>query len=88
MSTIIFLGVELEINSTRALSEGHGHKKITVDLYFCGEYRKFTATTSNMPEYDEATELEGSEKDKALFSIISGQIEDEINEWILEIENR
>lgn len=88
MSTIIFLGVELDIYSTRALSDGYGQKKITVDLYFCGEYRKFTATTSNMSDYDEATELEGSDRDEALFCIISGQIEDEVNEWILEIENR
>jgi hypothetical protein len=41
-----------------------------------------------MPDYDDATELEGSAKDEALFSIISRQIEDQVNEWIVEVENK
>jgi hypothetical protein len=34
------------------------------------------------------TELEGSDKDEALFNIISRQIEDQVDEWIVEIENK
>lgn len=88
MKTINFLNTELEINYTQALTSGYGHKKITVELYFQGEYKAFSATTSNMPDYDDATDLEGSDKDKALFNIISNQIEDQVNEWIVEIENK
>jgi hypothetical protein len=88
MTTINFLNSELEINYTQSLTAGHGHKKITVELYFLGEYKTFSATTSNMPDYDDATELEGSAKDVALFSIISRQIEDQVNEWIVEVENK
>jgi hypothetical protein len=88
MKTINFLNTELAIYYTKALTAGHGHKKITVELYLLGEYKTFSATTSNMPDYDEATELEGSDKDEALFNIISMQIEDEVSEWISEIENK
>jgi hypothetical protein len=88
MKTINFLNTELEINYTQALTAGHGHKKITVELYLLGEYQTFSATTSNMPDYDEATELEGSDKDEALFNIISRQIEEQVDEWIVEIGNK
>ena len=88
MKAINFLNTELEINYTQALTAGHGHKKITVELYLQGEYKTFSATTSNMPDYDDATELEGSDKDEALFNIISYKIEDEVNEWIVEVENK
>jgi hypothetical protein len=88
MKTINFLNKELEINYTQAFTDGHGHKKITVELCLLSEYKTFSATTSSMYDYDEATELEGCDKDEALFKIISGQIEDEVQEWFLEIENR
>lgn len=87
MKAITLNGTDLEINYTQALTAGHGHKKITVEFYFQGEYKTFSATTSNMPDYDDATDLEGEDKDEALFNIISYQIEDEISEWISEIEN-
>jgi hypothetical protein len=86
MKAITLNGTELEINYTQAITAGHGHKKITVELYFEGNYKTFTATTSNMPDYDDATDLEGEDKDEALFNIISRQIEDEISEWVMEIE--
>lgn len=88
MRAIKINGVALEINWTNALSSGHGHKKITVELYFLGEYKTFSATTSNMPDYDDATELEGSAKDEALFYIISRQVQDQVDEWIVEVENK
>ena len=87
MKAIILNGTDLEINYTNAITSGHGHKKITVELYFQGEYKTFSSTTSNMPDYDDATDLEGGEKDEALFNIISYQIEEEVSEWISEIEN-
>ncbi|EKT4545811.1 hypothetical protein AAIP58_000112 [Flavobacterium psychrophilum] len=88
MRTINFLKTELEINYTQALTAGHGHKKITVELCLQGEYKTFSATTSNMPDYDNATDLEGFDKDEALFNIISSKIEEEVDEWIVEIENK
>jgi hypothetical protein len=88
MKEINFIGTDLEINYINALTSGHGHKKITVELFFQGEYKAFSATTSNMPDYDDATELEGEDKDEALFNIIRYQIEDEVSEWVTEIENK
>jgi hypothetical protein len=88
MKSINFLNTELEINYTQTLTAGHGHKKITVELYLQGEYKTFSATTSNMPSYDDAIDLEGEDKDEALFNIVSSQLEDQIDEWIVEVENK
>lgn len=87
MKSINFLNTELEINYTQASTAGHGHKKITVELCLQGEYKTFSATTSNMPDYDDATELEGEDKDEALFNIVSYQLQDQIDEWIIEVGN-
>lgn len=67
-------------------SIGFGHKKITVELCYNGEYQKFTATTNNMPGYDAACELEGDEKYLALYELIENQIIDEVAEWLENIE--
>ena len=88
MKSINFLSTDLEINYTQATTAGHGHKKITVELCFQGEYKTFFATTSNMPDYDEATELECEDKDEALFNIVSYQLQDQIDEWIIEVGNK
>lgn len=87
MTTIEIYNTELEINWTNVLTAGHGHKKITVELCYQNEYKEFSSTTNNMPDYDDACDLEGSEKDEALFNIISYKIHDEIAEWITELEN-
>lgn len=84
MKKIKFNNTDLEINYTNSLSSGAGHKKITVELYFNDEYKTFSTVTSNMPDYDETTNLEGSDKDEALFRIIEWQINDEIETWIFE----
>ena len=87
MKTINFLKTELSIFYATALPAGHGHKEITVELCHDGNYRKFSAITSNMPDYDDAQDLDGGEKHEALFNIISGQIEEQVEEWIAVIEN-
>jgi len=88
MKQITFVGAELEINYSQVTTSGHGHKKITVELCYQNEYQKFSATTSNMPDYDDATELDGSEHDEALFNIIKYQIEDHVSEWVVEVDNK
>ena len=77
---------EIEIYHASALTSGYGHKKITVELSYNGEYQKFTATTNNMPGYDAATELEGNEKYHAFYELIENQIIDEVAEWLENIE--
>ena len=88
MKTINVLNTDLEIFSTNAVSAGHGHKKITVELCYMGEYKIFSQTTSNMPDFDDAMNLEGEDKDEALFNIIEHQITDQIDEWIIEVGNK
>lgn len=77
-----------EIYSINASTSGYGHKKITVELRFENEYKKFSAVTDCMPAYDEANDLEGDERDSALYDLIDYKIEEEVNEWLNELELR
>ena len=81
------LDSELELNYASALPSGAGHKKITVELFYKGEYKKFTAITDNMPDYDDATDIEDiKEKNIAFFNLISYKIQDEVFEWCCNID--
>jgi hypothetical protein len=73
---------EIEIYHASAITSGYGHKKITVEISYNGEYQKFTATTNNMTSYDAASELEGADKYHALYELIETQIIDEVAEWL------
>lgn len=87
MKAINLNGMDLNIQYTNALTAGYGHKKIIVELYYLGHSKKFIGMTNNMSDYDDATELEGQDKDEALFNLVVSKIEDDVAEWILEIEN-
>lgn len=67
-----------------AMTSGYGHKKVTVEVEYDGNYKEFTATTSNMPAYDEANMLEGQEKYEAFFEMVESPLDGEISEWISE----
>lgn len=73
---------KVEIYYAMASFSGYGHKRITVELYYNGEYKEFKATTNNMPAYNEAMELEGPNRYRALYRIIEHQIFDEVCEWL------
>lgn len=83
-NVIIVQGQELEINYSFAVAAGYGHKKIKVELFFGRESKVFSATTNNMPAFDEASALEGDEKYLAFYKIIESQIENQVFEWISE----
>lgn len=82
MQTVTIANTDVELHTAQATFSGYGHYKITVELYKNNEFSKFTATTNNMPAFDEAKELEGEEKELALFNIIDYKIEDEVAEWL------
>ena len=83
MKAIVNLfGKEIEIYSLSVKPAGYGHKKITVELFYNGDYKAFSAVTNNMPATDEANELEGIERYISYFSIIEDKIADEIGEWL------
>ncbi|WP_134344378.1 hypothetical protein [Flavobacterium psychrophilum] len=88
MKTVKIAGTELEIFSASALHSGAGHKKITIELHLDGNYQKFSATSTDMQLYDDATDLEGEDKDEALFNMIAYRIEDEVSEWVIKTENQ
>jgi hypothetical protein len=76
-------GKIFNVTHASALTYGYGHKKITVELTeTTGETKTFSATTSYMPGYDAACDLEGQDKFDALYELISGQISDEVYEWL------
>jgi len=80
-------GKEIEVYSVTRKPAGYGHWQITVDLRYNEEYRKFTATTNNMPAFDEANDLEDyNERAEVYYEIISGQIKEEIIEWMEEVD--
>lgn len=84
MKTYEVHGKNINVIHATALSNGYGHKKITVELQeeFTGETKTFSATTSNMPDFDTATDLDGQDKYEALYEIIDSSVEDEVYEWL------
>ena len=82
MKAININGKKVEIWNTYYSPAGHGHKKIYVELFYMDSFKKFSAITNNMPAYDEANELDGSEKEEALYNIIASQIEEKVHEWL------
>ena len=85
MKTTIITGNEVAINYAFSKLTGYGHHKIIVELDFAGEFKTFSKTTNNMPAFDEANDLEGEDKWEALYNIIANDIEDEVAEWIEEL---
>ena len=81
-------GQDFTIDYASALTAGHGHQNITASIVAAnGEKKDFRATTSNMPDFDEATDLEGQEKYEALFELVESSLDGEISEWIFETED-
>lgn len=87
MKAITTLNTEKEVslNYASSMTSGYGHKKITVELECEGEYKDFSATTNNMQGFDNANDLEGDDKYIAFFELIESEIEEEIMEWLSEI---
>lgn len=80
-------GQDFTIDYASALTAGHGHQKIIASIVAAnGEKKDFRATTSNMPDFDEATDLEGQAKSEALFELVESSLDGEISEWIFETE--
>lgn len=65
-----------------AESAGYGHKKITVEMGYKGDRMHFSAITTNMPGFDEATDLEGDEKTNALYSLVKSNIDEQVKDWV------
>lgn len=79
-------GQNFIVDFASAITAGYGHQKITVRVILeNGEENDFSATTNNMPDFDEATDLEGQEKIDALFLLVESSLDGEIVEWIYEI---
>lgn len=80
---------ELYINSAQAKFTGYGHYLVTVELCYKNKYKEFSRTITDMEAIDEAKELGiDSWEDEAqrLYDAISSKIEDNVNEWMQEID--
>ena len=82
MQKVIIANTELYLYSAQGLSAGHGHYKITIRLTNGDVMGLFHATTDDMSAIDEISDMEGDEKEMALFNLISDKIEDEVSEWL------
>ena len=79
---------EFTVDYASSLPSGYGHRKISVEIVSdCGSRKTFSRITSNMPDFDEAENLEGQEKWEALFGLVESSLECEISEWLFELEN-
>lgn len=79
-------GTGLELYYASSKFSGYGHYTITVELEYKGERKEFSRTTDDMPSYDDATDLEGDEKDLAFYKIIERKIEDAVADWMAEVD--
>ena len=78
-------GTEFTITNAYHSFAGYGHKiiSVTINSDVFGELN-FSATTNNMPDFDEASELEyGQEYFEALFELVQSKLIDEISEALL-----
>lgn len=75
-------GNQFTVNSARQTYAGYGHKTIYVEICFNGEYEFFTKVTNNMPDFDDAMDLEGQERAEALFDLVHYSLYSEIEERI------
>jgi hypothetical protein len=86
MEKINVNGHDLELVSVSISPSGYGHKTLVFLISKNGVQQNFKSTTDNMSDFDEANELEGGERDLALFNIVKYKIADEIDEWVMEQE--
>jgi len=82
MEKVTIANTELYLYSAQTLFAGHGHSKITIRLTNGDVMGVFNAITDDMPAMDEISDMEGNEKEMALFNLISDKIEDEVAEWL------
>lgn len=82
-------GIDFQITWAGTFTAGYGHRELKFDITLrTGEANEFSVTTSNMPDYDKANELEGQERYEAFYKLVESKLEDEISEWVLELDNK
>lgn len=88
MKKINIEGREVEIFHAAHRNAGFGHKRIFVELFYEDEYRTFSDVTNDMPGFDAAMCTEDDdEQNFSLYSLIAAKMEDEIIEWMDEVDN-
>ncbi|WP_312306607.1 hypothetical protein [Chryseobacterium sp.] len=81
-------GQEFTIDYASAQFSGYGHQKITVRIIAeNGDIKEFWSKTNNMPDFDDANDLEGQEKYEAFYKLVETSIDGDISDWLYEIEN-
>lgn len=81
-----YTDTEFTISHADYFPAGHGHKRITIEIESNGEYKTFSDTTSNMPDFDQAMDIDDiQEKYEALYKLIESKIEEDIDEWAIEL---
>lgn len=78
---------EITIIYADSLFSGYGHRKITVEVEYNNNFKKFSSVTNCMPLCDKASDLEGQRKYEALYDIIASNIEERIINWIIDVDD-
>ena len=87
MKTLKIYDKNVTLTHVTKLPAGHGHWKIICYFEYSGVDFSITATTNDMPSFDEAMAIENyTERQIALYNIVSHKIEDAILEKIYDID--
>ena len=87
MTQITINQKSLELHYANFITSSYGHKKVIVELFYSGQYKVFSAITTRVDLTDDASELEGDERYMAIYEIIDIEIQDQVIEWMEEIDN-
>lgn len=83
-------GTELKLFTADKKFTGYGHYQISVKMLYRGEEKTFKATTTNMEAIDasrEAAKESWEESKIILYNTIQHQIEDEIQDWMNDVDD-
>ena len=87
MKNLNIQGNEVTLISVTQHFAGYGHRRITCYFEYAGVEFSISATTNDMPSFDEAMDIEDyKEGEIALYNIIADRIEDNILDEIYEID--
>ena len=87
MKNLNIQGNEVTLISVTQHFAGYGRRNITCYFEYNGVDFSISATTNDMPSFDEAMDIEDREKsDIALYNIVAYKIEDAILEEIYDID--
>lgn len=80
-------GKEVTLTHVTQASSGYGHKEITCYFMYNGEEVNVSAITDNMPDFDDAMDIEDyNERATALFELVEYRVINILEDFFSEIK--